>query len=231
MLERIELTLLCSFVQILNRPVDPRPLDQQAQVAAAVAAAQPALAIPPAVPQLPLLPQQVITAGIRKDCIRLRGLPYEAQVEHILEFLGDHAKRIAYRGVHMIYNAQVSLAFIFVLAWCFLCWKNTRVGCTRSEVVKVNNRSAWVIGLTRTGTEEIVNPKRKLHLSRLCLTPVARMTALSIFYYNLCRIRLSVYSPLVTMISRLCSVNYSPMTYYWTVPLILEWTTHISLGN
>jgi hypothetical protein len=97
--------------------------------------------------------------------------------------------------------------------------------------VKVNNRSAWVIGLTRTGTEEIVNPKRKLHLSRLCLTPVARMTALSIFYYNLCRIRLSVYSPLVTMISRLCSVNYSPMTYYWTVPLILEWTTHISLGN
>ena len=87
--------------------MDPRPLDQQAQVAAAVAAAQPALAVPP-VSQLQLLPQQIITAGIRKDCIRLRGLPYEAQVEHILEFLGDHAKRIAFRGVHMIYNAQVS---------------------------------------------------------------------------------------------------------------------------
>ncbi|XP_035702369.1 RNA-binding protein fusilli isoform X2 [Folsomia candida] len=51
-------------------------------------------------------PQQIITSGTRKDCIRLRGLPYEAQVEHILEFLGEHAKNIVYRGVHMVYNAQ-----------------------------------------------------------------------------------------------------------------------------
>jgi hypothetical protein len=49
----------------------------------------------------------MITAGTRKDCIRLRGLPYEAQVEQILEFLGDHAKNIVYQGVHMVYNAQV----------------------------------------------------------------------------------------------------------------------------
>jgi epithelial splicing regulatory protein 1/2 len=54
-----------------------------------------------------VLPQQMITAGTRKDCIRLRGLPYESQVEHILEFLGDHAKSIIYQGVHMVYNAQV----------------------------------------------------------------------------------------------------------------------------
>ena len=60
-------------------------------------------------PQMPLLPQQMITSGTRKDCIRLRGLPYEAQVEHILEFLGEHAKCIVYQGVHMVYNAQVSL--------------------------------------------------------------------------------------------------------------------------
>jgi hypothetical protein len=52
--------------------------------------------------------QQVITSGTRKDCIRLRGLPYEAQVEHILEFLAEHAKNIVYQGVHMVYNAQVS---------------------------------------------------------------------------------------------------------------------------
>ena len=58
---------------------------------------------------MPVLPQQMITAGTRKDCIRLRGLPYEAQVEHILEFLGDHAKSIVYQGVHMVYNAQVSV--------------------------------------------------------------------------------------------------------------------------
>lgn len=55
----------------------------------------------------PLLPQYVITSGTRKDCIRLRGLPYEALVEHILEFMGEHAKHILYRGVHMVYNAQV----------------------------------------------------------------------------------------------------------------------------
>lgn len=61
--------------------------------------------------QLPLLPQQMITSGTRKDCIRLRGLPYEAQVEHILEFLGEHAKSIVYQGVHMVYNAQVRLDF------------------------------------------------------------------------------------------------------------------------
>lgn len=60
-------------------------------------------------PQMPLLPQQMITSGTRKDCIRLRGLPYEAQVEHILEFLGEHAKSIVYQGVHMVYNAQVRL--------------------------------------------------------------------------------------------------------------------------
>ena len=52
--------------------------------------------------------QALITAGRSRDCIRLRGLPYEAQVEHILEFLGDHAKNIIYQGVHMVFNAQVS---------------------------------------------------------------------------------------------------------------------------
>ena len=65
----------------------------------------------PLMPHLPNpvndLPQQMITTGTRKDCIRLRGLPYESQVEHILEFLGDHAKNIIYQGVHMVYNAQV----------------------------------------------------------------------------------------------------------------------------
>ena len=54
-----------------------------------------------------VIPQQLITAGTRRDCIRLRGLPYEAQVEHILEFLEDHAKNIVYQGVHMVFNAQV----------------------------------------------------------------------------------------------------------------------------
>ena len=50
---------------------------------------------------------QVITAGTLKDCIRLRGLPYEADVEQILNFLGEHGKNIVEHGIHMVVNAQV----------------------------------------------------------------------------------------------------------------------------
>ncbi|VDP22659.1 unnamed protein product [Soboliphyme baturini] len=53
-----------------------------------------------------LIPQQALISGFRKDCIRLRGLPYEAQVHHILDFLGTFAKNIVFQGVHMVYNAQ-----------------------------------------------------------------------------------------------------------------------------
>ncbi|EDW33656.1 GL11864 [Drosophila persimilis] len=48
----------------------------------------------------------LITSGTTKNCIRLRGLPYEAMVEHILHFLDDFAKHIIYQGVHMVINAQ-----------------------------------------------------------------------------------------------------------------------------
>ena len=64
----------------------------------------------PSLPQVPLIPQQLMPSGSRKDCIRLRGLPYEAQVEQILEFLSEHSKNIVFQGVHMVYNAQVSLS-------------------------------------------------------------------------------------------------------------------------
>lgn len=67
---------------------------------------------PPPMTSVPFLPQHVITSGTRKDCIRLRGLPYEASVEHILEFLGEYAKNIALQGVHMVYNAQVRLVLV-----------------------------------------------------------------------------------------------------------------------
>ncbi|CAH1126530.1 unnamed protein product [Ceutorhynchus assimilis] len=79
--------------QVLNRSMmmEPPPTPQ----------------LPPMpIPNYPLLPQHVITSGTRKDCVRLRGLPYESQVEHILDFLGEYAKNIMYQGVHMVYNAQ-----------------------------------------------------------------------------------------------------------------------------
>lgn len=53
-----------------------------------------------------LLMQSPLMGGMR-NCIRLRGLPFEATVEDILDFLGDKAKHIVVQGVHMVYNAQV----------------------------------------------------------------------------------------------------------------------------
>uniref|UniRef100_A0A915KAL6 RRM domain-containing protein n=1 Tax=Romanomermis culicivorax TaxID=13658 RepID=A0A915KAL6_ROMCU len=63
----------------------------------------------PTMPQLVpgfLPPQQLLVGGSRKDCIRLRGLPYESQVQHILDFLGEYAKHVLLQGVHMVLNAQ-----------------------------------------------------------------------------------------------------------------------------
>ncbi|KAH0814343.1 hypothetical protein GEV33_008448 [Tenebrio molitor] len=80
--------------QVLNRSLESRTYEPEP--------------LPPLIPHMPLLPQHFITSGTKKECIRLRGLPYEAQVEHILEFLGDYAKNIIFQGVHMVYNAQVS---------------------------------------------------------------------------------------------------------------------------
>jgi len=69
--------------------------------------------VPP--PALPLPTQHLITSGTTKNCIRLRGLPYEAMVEHILHFLDDFAKHIIYQGVHMVINAQVGFPYLTAL--------------------------------------------------------------------------------------------------------------------
>lgn len=50
--------------------------------------------------------EQTATNSGKRDCIRLRGLPFEAQVEDVLYFLGEHSKNIVYQGVHMVYSAQ-----------------------------------------------------------------------------------------------------------------------------
>uniref|UniRef100_A0A5S6QE93 RRM domain-containing protein n=1 Tax=Trichuris muris TaxID=70415 RepID=A0A5S6QE93_TRIMR len=70
-------------------------LQARASLPGAIGAALPAL-----------LPHQTFITGSRRDCIRLRGLPYEAEVSNVLEFLGDFSKNVAYQGVHMVFNAQ-----------------------------------------------------------------------------------------------------------------------------
>jgi epithelial splicing regulatory protein 1/2 len=61
---------------------------------------------------LPILPPEMISAGNKKDCIRVRNLPVECGIEQILEFLGVHSQHIVAQGVHMVYNAHVCLVFV-----------------------------------------------------------------------------------------------------------------------
>uniref|UniRef100_A0A3P8RRB5 Epithelial splicing regulatory protein 2 n=1 Tax=Amphiprion percula TaxID=161767 RepID=A0A3P8RRB5_AMPPE len=56
----------------------------------------PVLATPPFLP----------AASSTRDCIRLRGLPYTAGIEDILEFMGEHTVDIKPHGVHMVLNQQ-----------------------------------------------------------------------------------------------------------------------------
>lgn len=42
-----------------------------------------------------------------KDCLRLRGLPFSANVQDVLDFMKEHASYVAPGGVHMVYNTQV----------------------------------------------------------------------------------------------------------------------------
>ncbi|XP_077384047.1 epithelial splicing regulatory protein 1 isoform X2 [Festucalex cinctus] len=76
--------------QVLNRyssapliPVAPAPL----------------LSVLPAVS---LLPPPIIV----RDCLRLRGLPYSASIEDILNFLGEFTHDVRPHGVHMVLNQQ-----------------------------------------------------------------------------------------------------------------------------
>lgn len=84
--------------------MDPKTYEQNAPKPPLIAH------IPSSISQMPMLPlpQHVITSGTEKNCIRLRGLPYEAKVDHILQFFDDFAKHIVYQGVHLVYNTQVS---------------------------------------------------------------------------------------------------------------------------
>ncbi|KAG9478793.1 hypothetical protein GDO78_012446 [Eleutherodactylus coqui] len=60
----------------------------------------------PTPPIIPVLPQPFIPPVNVRDCIRLRGLPYAATIEDILEFLGEFSADIRTHGVHMVLNHQ-----------------------------------------------------------------------------------------------------------------------------
>ncbi|XP_061450621.1 epithelial splicing regulatory protein 2 isoform X8 [Rhineura floridana] len=58
----------------------------------------------PIIPVMP--PPYTIAAGSVRDCVRLRGLPYTAGIDDILEFMGDATVDIKPHGVHMVLNQQ-----------------------------------------------------------------------------------------------------------------------------
>uniref|UniRef100_A0A8C7ZJK5 Epithelial splicing regulatory protein 2 n=1 Tax=Oryzias sinensis TaxID=183150 RepID=A0A8C7ZJK5_9TELE len=62
----------------------------------------------PASPIVPVLASQPFlpAATSTRDCVRLRGLPYTAGIEDILEFMGEHTVDIKPHGVHMVLNQQ-----------------------------------------------------------------------------------------------------------------------------
>ncbi|XP_066569487.1 epithelial splicing regulatory protein 2 isoform X2 [Amia ocellicauda] len=60
----------------------------------------------PPPPILPVIPQPFIATGNARDCVRLRGLPYTAAIEDILEFMGEFTVDIKPHGVHMVLNQQ-----------------------------------------------------------------------------------------------------------------------------
>ncbi|KAM9852378.1 epithelial splicing regulatory protein 1 isoform 2-T2 [Aulostomus maculatus] len=63
------------------------------------------VAPPPLVSVLPTVSLLPPPGGVR-DCLRLRGLPYTANIEDILTFLGEFTHDIRPHGVHMVLNQQ-----------------------------------------------------------------------------------------------------------------------------
>lgn len=59
------------------------------------------------VPMPVLATPPYLATGSTRDCVRLRGLPYTAAIEDILEFMGEYTIDIKPHGVHMVLNQQV----------------------------------------------------------------------------------------------------------------------------
>lgn len=48
-----------------------------------------------------------LVRGNEKNCVKLRGLPFEATAEDVVTFFGELGSDIAPKGVHMVLNSTV----------------------------------------------------------------------------------------------------------------------------
>jgi len=95
-------------LQVLNRSLDPRasPTDVQDMTSAQMTSLL--TPFPASMAATVLVPQQLITCGTTRNCVRMRGLPMEVTVADILSILGDCSRHIIYQGVHLVYSSSAS---------------------------------------------------------------------------------------------------------------------------
>ena len=51
--------------------------------------------------------------GTERNCVKLRGLPWESTAEDVIEFFDDMSKHIELHGVHMVLNSQVRYSVLY----------------------------------------------------------------------------------------------------------------------
>ena len=87
---------ISTYIQVLNKSGNPEQLDQFAFLNPDTKSANSVIAA---------------KRGSERNCVKLRGLPWEATAEEVIEFFGDMNKYIEQHGVHMVLNAQVRVYF------------------------------------------------------------------------------------------------------------------------
>ena len=94
-----------TYIQVLNKSGNPEQLDQFAFLNPDTKSANSVIAA---------------KRGSERNCVKLRGLPWEATAEEVIEFFGDMNKYIEQHGVHMVLNAQVRVYFYFFSSIFFI---------------------------------------------------------------------------------------------------------------
>ncbi|XP_033849359.1 epithelial splicing regulatory protein 1-like isoform X2 [Acipenser ruthenus] len=112
--------------------------------------------IPISPPIIPVLPQPFVPPPSVRDCVRLRGLPYIASIEDILEFLAEFTMDIRPHGIHMVLNQQgrpSGDAFIQMKSpeWAFLTAQKCHKRTMKDRYVEVFQCSAEDMNIVLMG--------------------------------------------------------------------------------
>lgn len=101
-------------------------------------------------PIIPVIPSPyTIPTGSIRDCVRLRGLPYTAGIDDILEFMGDATGDIKPHGIHMVFNQQVTRFYTGGLTFLLLNRASSQdslpvTGCALSSVTLRKYCCLWL---------------------------------------------------------------------------------------